>query len=385
MKMKAIWCVSLCLILAGPAVEAQDEEQSSKDRYEFMGEHGPFIAERVASGLSQPAAIEFLPDGKALVMQRNLGKMTLLDFNSGEQTDIKGLPDMVVFSDAGAHDIELHPGYADNGWIYISYSEGEEVHSTVVFDRIKLDGTTVSERERVFSANAYSENAYHYGARIQFSDGYVYFTVGDRQHRERAQERSTHTGSIIRLQDNGNVPPDNPFVESDEEDGDKPLPEIWSYGHRNPQGLYVHPETGELWSNEHGPRGGDELNLVKRGANYGWPEISFGFEYEGGPIGKGIVKEEGMEQPVWVYVPSIGPSDLVIYDGEAFAQWKGSFLIGSLAMAHLNRLVLREGAVVLEERLTGGFLGRIRSIAVDGDGLIYLGSDSGEIWRLKPK
>ena len=165
----------------------------------------------------------------------------------------------------------------------------------------------------------------------------------------------------------------------------QPRPELWSLGHRNPQGLFVHPKTGDLWANEHGPRGGDELNLIKKGANYGWPEISFGFEYDGGPIGQGITSKEDMEQPVWVYVPSIAPSDLVIYQGEAFPSWKGNFLIGSLAFAHLNRLVLRDGAVVAEERLGGGLLGRIRSIAVDAGGFVYLGSDGGDIWRLRPE
>ena len=208
--------------------------------------------------------------------------------------------------------------------------------------------------------------------------------MGDRQHRDKVQDRSNHAGSIVRLHDDGRVPEDNPFI-GVEDERNPPRPELWTYGHRNPQGLYVHPETGELWENEHGPRGGDELNLIKKGANYGWPEISFGFEYDGGPIGKGIVHKEGMEQPVWVYVPSIAPSDLVIYQGDAFPAWKGSFLIGSLAFVHLNRLVLRDGAVVVEERLASGPLGRIRSIAVDAGGYIYLGSDGGDIWRLRPE
>lgn len=384
MKMKAP-AFTISLLLTFSAAVAQDDDQPGMDRHQLQGEHGFFIAKRMVSGLSQPSAIEFLPNGKALVMQRNLGRITLVDFESGKQTDITGLPEMVVFSDAGAHDIELHPDYENNGWIYISYSEGEEVHSTVVFDRIKLNGTAVSKRERVFTANAFSENQYHFGGRIQFSNGYVFFTIGDRQHRERAQDRSNHIGTIVRLHDDGAIPKDNPFVEPDEEDRDKPLAEIWSYGHRNPQGFYVHPETGELWANEHGPLGGDELNLIKKGGNYGWPEISYGFEYDGGPIGMGIVSKEGMEQPVWVYVPSIAPSDLVIYAGAAFPQWRGSYLIGSLKLAHLNRLVLRNGAVLVEERLVNGLLGRIRSIAVDAGGYIYLGTDLGEIWKLQPE
>ena len=170
-----------------------------------------------------------------------------------------------------------------------------------------------------------------------------------------------------------------------EEDGKPaPRPEIWSFGLRDPMGFQVHPETGDLWLHEHGPRGGDELNLVKRGANYGWPIVSYGLEYEGGPIGMGIPWKEGMEIPHWVYVPSIAPSDMVIYQGEAFPAWKGSFLLGAMAGLHLNRLVLRGREVVAEERLAQRLLGRIRSIAVDKEGLIYLGSDSGYVWRLSP-
>jgi glucose/arabinose dehydrogenase len=209
--------------------------------------------------------------------------------------------------------------------------------------------------------------------------------LGDRQHPPKAQD-SNHAGTVLRLNDDGSVPPDNPFVGVKAAEGQpQPRPEIWSYGHRNPMGLYRHPETGELWLHEHGPRGGDEVQMVKKGANYGWPIVSYGFQYEGGPIGMGIPWQEGMEGPAWVYVPSIAPSDLVIYRGDAFPEWRGSFLIGALAGMHLNRLVFRDGEVVAEERLAPRVLGRIRSIAVDRAGLVYLGSDNGEIWRLSPE
>ena len=375
-------CVSF-LLLAG-LLQAQ-EQLSEITRHVVPTLNGDVIAERVMEGLSQPTAIEFLPDGQALVLQREVGIMSLVNFATGEKSDIEGMPSMTVFSDAGAHDLELHPGYADNGWIYVSYSEGQEIHSTLVLDRVKLDGTKVAERERIFSANAFSESAYHFGARIQFVDDYLYLTVGDRQHPPRAQDVDNHAGTILRLHDDGRVPTDNPFIDEKAERGTSYLPEIWSFGHRNPQGLYVHPETGELWSNEHGPRGGDELNLIKKGANYGWPVVSYGFEYDGGPIGTGIPRKEGMESPVWTYVPSIAPSDLVIYRGEAFPAWNGDFFIGALALLHLNRLVVRDGEVIAEERIALRTLGRIRAIAVDAGGLIYLGNDNGEIWRLSPQ
>jgi glucose/arabinose dehydrogenase len=308
----------------------------------------------------------------------------LVDFADGSRTVVAGLPEMFVAGDAGLHDAERHPDFADNGWIYISYSVGEEFHSTLALSRIRLEGSQVSEHQLLFTAEAWSESQTHYGGRIQFQDGYLFLTVGDRFHRDEAQDRSNHIGTIVRLRDDGSVPEDNPFVES-EEGRSPPLPEIWSYGHRNPQGLYADQESGVLWAHEHGPRGGDELNRIEAGANYGWPIVSFGFEYSGGPIYKGITQEEGMTQPVWVYVPSIAPSDLVFYEGDAFPDWQGSLLIGSLAYTHLNRLAIEDGAVVLEERIARGDLGRIRAIAVDDAGLVYLGSDLGQIWRLRPE
>ena len=373
----------LVLAAAVSPLVADDEPQIT--RHVFPSLDGNFVAERVLEGISQPTAIEFLPDGRALVSQRDRGLVTIADFSSGSKTDIQGLPKLVVFSDAGVHDLELHPEYGKNGWIYVAYTEGEQYHSTAVVDRFKLEGTKAVEVERIFTADAYSEGAYHYAARMQFKDGDLYFALGDRQHPPMAQDNSNHAGTVVRLKDDGSVPDDNPFIGQEEEGKPKPRSEIWSYGHRDPMGLFVHPETGELWLHEHGPRGGDELNLVKKGANYGWPTVSYGFEYDGGPIGMGIPWTEGTEFPHWVYVPSIAPSDMVIYQGAAFPAWQGDFLIGAMAGLHLNRLVLRNGEVVAEERLAQRLLGRIRAVAVDSEGFIYLGSDSGDVWRLRPE
>ncbi len=379
------WCFFLLLVmLASPGLFAA-EARSETIRHVFPSLDGNIVAERVLDQLSEPVAIEFLPEGKALVLQRDRGVVTLADFGTGEKTDISGLPKLVVFSAAGVHDVELHPDYEKNGWIYITYSEGEESYSTVVLDRFRLEGSKAVDIERIFTADAYAETAYHFAARIQFVDGDVFVSIGDRQHPPRAQENENHAGTVVRLNDDGSVPEENPFVGQEEEGEPRPRPEIWSYGHRDPQGLYVHPETGDLWMHEHGPRGGDELNLVKKGANYGWPVVSYGFQYDGGPIGMGIPWQEGMEIPAWVYVPSIAPSDLVIYEGAAFPAWKGNFLIGAMAGMHLNRLVMRDGEIVAEERLCQRLLGRIRSIAVDSEGLVYLGSDNGEVWRLRPE
>jgi len=371
------------LLIASPCLYAGDSAVPPA-HHVFPSLDGNIVAERVLDGLSEPVAIEFLPDGRALVLQRDRGLITLADFKTGEKTDVSGLPNLLVFSAAGVHDVELHPDFEQNGWIYVTYSEGVESYNTLVLDRFRLEGTRAADIERLFTADAYSEDAYHFAARIQFVDGDVFVSIGDRQHPPKAQENSNHAGTVVRLHDDGSVPQDNPFVVQDGEEPPTARPEIWSYGHRDPQGFYAHPETGELWLHEHGPRGGDELNLVKKGANYGWPIVSYGFQYDGGPVGMGIPWQEGMEIPVWVYVPSIAPSDLVIYEGDAFPSWKGNFLIGAMAGLHLNRLVMRDGEIVAEERLCQRLLGRIRSIAVDSEGLIYLGSDNGEVWRLRP-
>jgi glucose/arabinose dehydrogenase len=383
MKLK-FWNLSF-ILFALIGLTAQVRGAATADGYlDLQTLDGPVIAERVLDGIVEPVAIEFLPDGKALVLQRKAGLVTLVDFTTGEKTDITGLPSLLVKEAAGVHDVQLHPDFAENGWIYIAYSEGEEHRSTAVLDRIRLDSTRMAERERIFSADAYSEGLYHFAARIAFVDSYVYLALGDREHPPMAQDLSNHAGAVVRLHDDGRVPADNPFVDSEKINGVQPRTEIWSYGHRDPQGLYTHPETGAVWLHEHGPRGGDELNLVKKGANYGWPIISFGFEYEGGAIGMGLPMKEGMEVPYWVYVPSIAPSDMVIYQGDAFPHWRGNFLIGAMAGLHLNRLVQRDGLIVAEERIGRFVMGRIRALAVDARGLVYLGSDNGEIWRLRP-
>ena len=367
--------------------------RSANAQQVFESQRVRFRTEVVAIGLKQPSAMVFLPDGRALVVERQKG-VDLLDVKSGAVTPLEGGPEALIGNDtgvhdanrpatltgedAGYHDIALHPDYAKNGWIYLSYSEGPRERSTTVVDRYHLRENKLVDRQRIFTADAYSEDRFHYGGRMAFLGGYLFLTVGDRHHQDRAQELSNHAGKILRLSEDGTVPPDNPFV------GTKDArPEIWSYGHRNPQGLVVHPETGELWENEHGPLGGDELNIIRRGANYGWPVISYGWQYSGGPIGKGITAQEGMEQPVWVWTPAIAPSGMIVYTGTKFPQWRGSFFIGAMAGHHLNRLVVQDGRVVVEERLMNRQAGRVRLVAQSPDGFIYVGNDDGQLWRLR--
>jgi glucose/arabinose dehydrogenase len=206
-------------------------------RHTFESLDGQFVAEQVLQGISQPTAIEFLPDGRALVLQRDRGLVTLADFNSGESADVGRLPKLVVKGDAGVHDVELHPAYERNGWIYIAYTEGEVYHNTAVIDRFRLDGTDAKDVQRIFTADAYAEAEHHYAARIQFSDGFLYFAIGDRQHPPMAQDNTNHAGTVVRLNEDGTVPEDNPFVDWQEEGKPTPRPEIWSYGHRDPMGF----------------------------------------------------------------------------------------------------------------------------------------------------
>jgi glucose/arabinose dehydrogenase len=360
----------------------------------FDSEALRFQADVVASGLKQPSAMAFLPDGRALLVERQRG-VDLLDIKTGILTPLDGGPDALIGSatgvhdasrpaaltgeDAGYHDIVLHPDYAQNGWIYLSYSEGPRERSTTVVDRYRLRDHRFIDRERIFTADAYSEDRFHYGGRMAFLNGYLYLTVGDRHHQDRAQQLDNDAGKILRLRDDGSIPPDNPFV------GTKDArPEIWSYGHRNPQGLMVHPAAKELWENEHGPLGGDELNIIHPGANYGWPVISYGWQYGGGPIGMGITRQNGMEQPLWVWTPGIAPSGMMIYSGTRFAPWRGSIFIGAMAGHHLCRLAFHDGQVIVEERLMLGKVGRVRLVAQSDDGFIYVGNDDGQLYRLHP-
>lgn len=359
-----------------------------------------FRLEEIATNVRQPVALAFLPDGRALFVQRQNPVIHILDVKTGTTTPVengitalvgedRGAPDprrpvAVTGEDSGLHDLVLHPDYARNGWIYLSYSSGTVERSTTVVDRFRLRGNAMADRERIFTADAFSEDRFHYGGRMVWKDGFLYLSIGDRHHQDWAQDLTKHSGKILRLTEDGKVPPDNPFIGHE-----TARAEIWTYGNRNVQGMVVHPQTGEIWASEHGPLGGDELNLIKRGANYGWALTSWGLQYSGGPIGMGIAEKEGIEPPVWVWTPGIAPSSLIVYTGDRFPQWKGSLLGGAMSLRHVNRLVLEEGRVVLEERILNRKIGRVRLVAQGPDGTIYLGTDPsrtepGKLYRLVP-
>lgn len=332
----------------------------------------------VLDGLQIPWGIDFLPDGRALVTERP-GGVRLADFTAGTSTMLSGAPAVAAKSQGGMLDVLVHPKYAENGWIYLCHSvSNDDDENTTRVARYQLrDGALVDEQV-LFTAEPWLDTVHHFGCRLRIDgQGFLFVSVGDRQERERAQELDSHAGKIMRLHDDGRVPTDNPFV------GTKDArPEIWSYGHRNPQGMAFDAQ-GQLWAHEHGPRGGDEVNRVQPGRNYGWPVITFGREYWGPRIGEGTAKA-GMQQPALQWTPSIAPSGMLFYSGDAFPAWRGQLFSGALVLTHLNRATVDGGKVVEAERLLDGRGLRIRDVEQDAKGLLYLLTDNGFVLRIEP-
>jgi len=339
-----------------------------------------FQLELIAEGLGVPWGMTFLGTDQILFTERN-GKILLLDPESGMVSYIAGAPKVMYAGQGGLLDVATPQGYTEGDWIYFTYSKKLQGKGVTALVRAKLIGKHLVEFQDLLITRSASNTSRHFGSRITFDDeGHLYFSVGDRGERTNAQDLSTHAGSIIRLALNGSVPEDNPFFQ---EDG--VLPEIWSYGHRNPQGIFFDIIQQRLWAIEHGPRGGDEINLILPGRNYGWPVISYGKEYWGPvQVGEGTEKE-GMEQPVKFYVPSIAPGSLILYSGKAFSAWKGNLFAGALKLTHLNRVEIdKDGRAVREERLLEKFGERIRAVLESPEGWLYLSTDSGKILRIRP-
>lgn len=339
----------------------------------------------LTENLSHPWGMTFLPDGSMLVTERD-GILNHISADSSERTKIKGTPEVVARSQGGLLDVNIDPDFSNNGWIYISYSEpnqsGGEGNSTAVM-RGKLDGDQWVDGEVIFRQAPKYESGAHFGSRLVFSpEGHLFITLGDRYSRmEDAQTLDNHHGKIVRIWPDGSVPEDNPFVGDDDA-----LDEIWSYGHRNVQGAAIHPDTGELWTIEHGPQGGDEVNIPKAGKNYGWPTITYGEDYGGGEIGIGTHKE-GMEQPYYYWLPSIATAGSIFYTGDQFKHWQGDLLVTALRGQMIARLDLEEGRMIHEERLFDGDIDfRIRDIEQGPDGMLYILSDedNGRLIKLSP-
>jgi aldose sugar dehydrogenase len=325
------------------------------------------------SGLEHPWGLAFLPDGRMLITER-AGRLRIAgsDFKLSP-TPVSGLPPVAAVGQGGLMDVVLHPRFTESNLIYWSFAARGQGGVGTEVARGKLQGDRLEDVEVIFRAMPKRGGGLHFGSRLVFDRaGFLYITLGDRGDRERAQRLDEHAGKIIRLHDDGKVPADNPFAK---QSGARP--EIFSVGHRNVQGAALHPESGALWTHEHGPQGGDEINSIAAGVNYGWPEISYGVEYGSGMrIGHGTAKA-GMAQPIHTWSPSIAPSGMAFYRGSAFSRWQGDLLVGALAGRTLARLRLQGDKVVHEERLLTGAIGRIRDVRVGPDGFVYLLIDHG--------
>lgn len=341
--------------------------------------HQAFRIDTVATGLDVPWGMAFLPDGDMLVTERS-GQ--LFRFGGGKlKSIITGVPEVYAQGQGGLLDIVLHPDYKNNGWIYISYSQKAPEGrggNTAIF-RAKLKGNQLTEHQELFKAMPNTNSGVHFGCRMVFDDkGYLFFSVGERGEKSNAQKLTNHCGKIHRIFDDGRIPPDNPFVNTA-----GAMPTIYSYGHRNPQGIDINPVTRQIWNNEHGPRGGDEINRVGKGNNYGWPVITFGINYDGTIITKETAKT-GMEQPVFQWTPSIGPSSMKFVTGDRYPGWKGDILSGSLSFKYLERCHLEGGKVTEQEKLLEN-AGRVRNVSISPDGYIYVSIESpGIIVKLVP-
>ncbi|MFV1996732.1 MAG: PQQ-dependent sugar dehydrogenase [Acidiferrobacterales bacterium] len=339
-----------------------------------------FVVEQVADGLGIPWAMAFLSPDKLLVTERG-GYINIVSTKTGNVRRLKGAPPVMARGQGGMLDVAMPPDFKTGDWIYFTYVKDKQGQGVTVLARAKLKGDRLIRWRDLLVTNSATNTDRHFGSRIAFDNrGHVYFTVGDRGRRPNAQNLSNHAGTVIRLYRDGRVPRDNPFVNKKDA-----LPEIWSYGHRNPQGIAYDYANKRLWLNEHGPRGGDEINLVLPGRNYGWPVISYGKEYWGPmAVGEGTSRS-GMEQPIKQYTPSIAPGSLLLYSGKAFRVWRGNLFSGALKLTHINRVVIDKNAnAVAEERLLESMSERIRALAESPQGWIYLSTDSGRILRLRP-
>ena len=341
----------------------------------------------LADGLDEPWGVDFLPDGRMVVTEKP-GRLRIFSRDGRASRPVAGVPPVIDAGQGGLLDVTLHPGFAANRLVYLSYTEpgGGGANSTAVArGRLAPDETALSGVEVVFRQLPKLPGALHYGSRIVFApDGAMFVTLGERSradYRLQSQDLGSHLGKIVRLRDDGSVPEDNPFV-------GRPgaRPEIWSYGHRNVQGADIHPVTGELWTIEHGPRGGDEINVARAGRNYGWPLVSHGVEYSGLPVGGGLRSMPGMEDPLATWTPVIAPAGMTFYGGTAFPAWKGDLLVSGLRSRALIRLELAGERVVGEERLLEELGLRVRDVAVAPDGAVHVVTDGrdGKILRLFP-
>jgi aldose sugar dehydrogenase len=342
--------------------------------------------ETIAKGLEHPWALQFIPDGRMLVTERP-GRLRIVGRDGTLSPPVAGVPPVSAVGQGGLLDVALDPAFASNQTIYFTFAEPRRAgnsHTSVARARLVFDGPggRLEDVTVIFRQEPGIGGGLHFGSRIAFArDGMMFVGLGERYQRDQAQNKQSHLGKVVRIDTDGKVPRDNPFA-----DGRDALPEIWSTGHRNVQAAAIHPVTGKLWLVEHGPRGGDEINIPEKAKNYGWPVIGYGIDYSGAVIHEGTAKA-GMEQPIYYWVPSIAPSGMAFYTGDLVPAWKGNLFVGALAGQHLARLVLDGERVVSEERLLTDLGERIRDVRMGPDGALWLLTDhpQGRVLRVVGK
>jgi glucose/arabinose dehydrogenase len=372
--------ILFALVGLAPAVTCAQQSVAPQT---FESRHYRIRAVTITDDLDHPWGLAFLPDARMLVTERD-GRLRIVTADGTISDPLGGVPEVDADGQGGLLDVALAPDFAQSRVVYLSFAEpGDGGTAGTSVARARLGENRLENVQVIFRQQPKVSGGAHFGSRLVFApDGTLFITTGDRQHRPFVQDLSKLQGKVIRVRPDGTIPPDNPFVNRAPPGA---RPEIWSYGHRNIQGAALHPVTGQLWSVEHGARGGDELNVPKAGKNYGWPVITYGVDYSGARIGEGQ-RKEGMEQPVHYWDPSIAPSGLMFYTGDKFPNWKGNAFVGALGFQLVARLELDGERVRSEERLLQGYGQRIRAVVQGPDGYIYLltDDDDGRIVRLEP-
>ena len=339
----------------------------------------PYQYEVVVPELETPWGMAFLPSGGILITEKR-GELLLVE--NGKTTSIQNVPNVSYRGQGGLLDVELHPNFNENHWVYLSYAspEGEETGAHTAIARGQLKGNSLENFEVLYKASPNTRGGNHFGSRIEFdNEGYLYFTIGERDIRDvNPQDITRDGGKVYRLHDDGSIPTDNPFVNTP-----NAKPAIYSYGHRNPQGMAIHPKTGKIWTSEHGPQGGDEINEIRPGNNYGWPVICFGVNYGGAPI-TDKTHEDGMEQPIYYWVPSIAPCGIDFVTSDKYPEWQNSLLVSSLKFQYLEFLKLENDRVVKREKILED-IGRVRCVRQAPDGYVYVAVEGVGIVKITPK
>ncbi len=368
------WILPIILFVFN--LQATHAQESMKS---YQSETSKYTTEIVVPGLQIPWGMAFLPDGSMLITEKS---GTLIHFKNNQKINIEGLPEIYVRGQGGLLDVELHPDYENNGWIYFSYgsAEGEGDGGNTAIMRAKLKSNELTEKQLLYKAVPNTKRGAHWGSRLEFdNEGYLYFSIGDRYNRDvNPQNIKLDGGKIYRIHDDGRIPTDNPFIHTE---GAKKA--IFSYGHRNPQSMVRHPETGKIWITEHGPKGGDEINIIEKGENYGWPIATYGINYNGSIITE-TKKMKGVTNPLFYWIPSIAPSGMCFITSDNYPEWKGNLLVGSLVFQYLERLEIKKNKVVKRERLFQD-IGRMRNVRQGPDGYLYMGVEGIGIVKIIPK